>query len=368
MNTMRIHGSDRRAFNGALRALVLACIAGLCVSASSAMADEPALGGPKVEERNVPGVRGSFGEEDRGRRGAMGDQLPPQALRRALESVIGPEGPEATRATPEQLDKIESIVREHEQSVRAYMQQHREEIGKLRREAGPRGNEGDRPRRRGPESDRPTPPAGDDMMDESDAKQADPAAKEAEAKRQTARDRMREIQAGAPKLEDAMTKVWSELNETQRQAVDERLDEVRERISQERQERYVDQRVRERGANPPGGPDGPGGRPPRPDARGPEGRRPEGGPPPGGPGRGERISPERHERLIRLFEQLSPEQQEQLLRRMEERAQQLRDGGGPPPPGRDGARPGRGGDRTRKGPKPPPDREEIRPPAPEDIR
>lgn len=328
----------------ALRSVsAIIAVAGVCfATASASLTDEPPLGGPKVQERNVPGVRGSFGEGGPGQR-RMGDNLPPQAIRRAIESVIGPNAPEATRGTPEQIAKVNAIVQQHEQAVRDYMQQHREELAQLRRDSGgPRGGpEGDRPRRRPDGQGRP--PA-DDMMGEPAA----PSQAQEEA-RQAARERSREILAGAPKIEDAMTKVWAELSAEQRTAVDAQLDSVRERMSRERQDRYVDQRTRERGG-PPADAEG------RPGPGGPPGARPRG---PGGPdgGPGARISPERRDRLMRIFEQMSPEEQDQLLQRLENRARDARESGGERPPA--ARRPGGPGPRD-----PQPERPNRRAPQP----
>ncbi len=108
-----------------------------------------------------------------------------------------------------------------------------------------------------------------------------------------ARQRLREIMAGSPRIEDYMTRVWETLSVAQREAVDAKLNEYRERETKKREEAYVRQRVTERQ------PDGPPGRPAAANA-------------------------ERRERLMQLFERLSPEQQEVLLERLESAA---RDGG-----------------------------------------
>ena len=52
--------------------------------------------------------------------------------------------------------------------------------------------------------------------------------------------KLRDLAAGMPQFEGVYTKVWAELNDAQRCAVDERLNGVRERQSEMRQNEYVE--------------------------------------------------------------------------------------------------------------------------------
>lgn len=309
---------------------------------------DPVLGGPGVQERNVPGAPGSFGKPGEMQRKAS-DRLPPGAIRRVLEDAIGSESPEATRATPDQIKKIEDMVHDHEQQVRAYMEAHKTEIDELRRSAGSMG-EGRR-RAKGPDG-APAPAAG----------AAEPS-KEEQAKHEGNRQKMRDLMDAAPQQKDLITKIWAELTPAQREAADKELNKVRERLSQERQDQYVRQRVGKGKGRPPGpGAGEPGQRGPG----GPEGARRGPGGEQFGP-RGHGITPERRDRLLHLFEQLPPDMQDEVLRRMEDR---MHDGPGGPEGDRPGPRrrpegqgrdrrPGRGGEHR---PAPPMDEVPMPPP------
>ena len=147
------------------------------------------------------------------------------------------------------------------------------------------------------------------MMDEAD-----------QEKQEAARQRLREIMSGAPKIEDYITRVWEGLSAEQRTAVEARLDEYRERESKKREEAYVKQRVgeRQKGAD---------------EARAEAARksaptddmmsdkmtdRSDTEP----PRRPAAASAERRERLLRIFERMSPEQQETLLERLDNLARE----------------------------------------------
>lgn len=335
-----------------LSASVLAFACGLALAAGAmAQGDQSpksgseVLGGPKIQDRNVPGQVGAFGEKGELQKRAS-DRLPPGAMRRALESAIGPDAPESVRATAEQREKIEKIVRDHEAQVRAYMDQHREEIEQIRKDAG-LGQGERRGERRGPGGLEGRAPRGAGRPDGAPPEMN----KDDQAKADAARQKIRDLMEAGPKQSDLMTKVWAELTPAQQDATNKALDEVRERMKKEREDRYVRQRVGRGEARP--GPGGAEGRRPGPDGAAP-------GRPPAGPG--ERGMHERRERLLRLFDSLPPEAQDQLLRRLEERLGEMRDGRGPDGPGRPGGPDGPRGRRLER--RPPPDMDDIRMPPP----
>lgn len=324
--------------------------AAACGLTGGVLADEPkdgdpGLRGPAVRDRNVPGVEGSFGEGAEGKKRSQAMRLPPNVFREAMETIMGEDAPENVRVTPAQREKFEGWFQEFQESARQYQRAHRQEIQDLRKKAG--------------DSNRPRRPGG--APENADAMK--PADEEAAA----AQDRMRQLMEGAPRVEDVYTKVWAELTEPQRQAVDGRIAEFRERQAREREENYVRQKSgkkaagaeqarsmeRERSDAPQGEavrpsrpPEGGPGRPPnRPNAR-------------AGEGSGANVSPERRERIMRMLGRLTPEQQDQVIARLEERLREAGLGGEP------GQGPRRNPDGRRGGPKPPPPMDEVNVPPP----
>ncbi len=292
----------------------------LAVPQSAESRDEPLLKGPEVKERAVPGVVNTFGESQERRR--MAERIPPEVLREALGVLVGEDVPEAIRATPEQEQQFRSVAERLRAATREYMAKHREELIELRKDANLSGRgaqEIDRAIGRRPGEARRERARG---ADETDAAAAAPMMGDvSEAKQEAARQRLREIMAGAPKIEDAMTRVWEGLSEAQREAVDAKLNEYREREAKRREEMYVRQRVDSR--QPEGASARPGaGRPSGDDMMMQQG---EGAAPgerarparPEQPVRPNAANAQRRERLMRLFDRLSPEQQEMLLERLE---------------------------------------------------
>lgn len=328
-------------------------------------APEPPLGGPSVTPRDVPGVQGQFGNSPEGTRRRMAERIPARVLRQALEAAIGEDAPEDVRATEEQWSKIEGIQRDFQQRVREFVREHREELVELRGSIPPDSpaaevlrrygvnvqGDGAAPRRRGRGAD--SPPM--DAMDERPRRGA------GEEPPPETRQRLRELFEAMPQPEQAITLVWHELSPAQRAAVDAKLEIYRERMARQREEMYVRQMT---GRDRPGAPDAA----PTPRRR-PDDPRTEPGTRGGDemmtPPEGERAAPQprrpradaggdRRQRLMRLFESMTPEQQDQLLERLEAR---LREAGA-----------GRGSNRPERGqPKPPPDMKDQPLPRPEEV-
>jgi hypothetical protein len=346
----------------ARRILVVAFASGL--AASGALAQPPqgqrpddAMSGPEVHDRQVPGVNGTFGEPGgEGKRFVNENRIPPRVFRDAMETVLSPEAPDNLRVTDEQRSRYRAWMDDFQKSVAAYMKEHAGELAELRKGAGEFGRRPNGPK--GPATDNPP-------MDENN-KPRDPQDVGA------ARERLQSILAGAPKIEDLYTKIWTELTPDQQKAVDGKLDEFRARQAKEREDRYVEQRMKKRGkpgqdGKKPAQGDQPG--PGRPDGleRNPEGPRPEAAGPRGDfTDRAPQIDPARRERLMRIFSRLTPEQQDQLLQRLEQRLRGLGNGDAPQPGRRRGPqgpaepRPAPEPDDSMVPPKPP------APPAPQD--
>lgn len=330
------------------RTLAFAVVSGVALSLASVGFAEPPqqadpMRGPDVHDRQVPGVSGSFGQPggDK-RRFANENKLPPRVFRDAMETVLNPEAPDDLRVTDEQRTRYRGWMDDFQKSVQAYMKEHAGELAELRKRGGEPGK---RPKGQGPEN---TPAPMDDSDKPADGKDAG-----------AARERMQSLMAGAPKIEDLYTKIWSELTPAQQRAVDGKLDDFRTRQAKEREDRYVEQRTKKKvqpGQDAPKPPQGdkanpprrPGvkpqdGAPARPDANAPR--------PDGAPQRGAQMDPQRRDRLMRIFARLTPEQQDQLLQRLEQR---VRDEGGendaPPAPQGRRQRGPRGPDEPRPAP------------------
>ncbi len=318
--------------------------------------DEPVLKGPPVKERAVPGVVNTFGQSQEARR--MAERIPPEVLREALSVLTREDTPEAIRASEELEAEFRAVGDELRTATRKYMAEHREELIELRKDAnlsGRAAQELDRALgRRGGQSPDATAPRGGRRPDTMEPDQPTPPMDEAaEARQEAARQRLRELMSGAPRVEDYMTRIWEKLSPAQREAVDAKLDEYRKQEARRREEMYVRQRVGQRTS------EGPGATPQKSEndmmsrenaARSEQDR-------PGQPMRPNVAAAQRRERLMRLFDTLSPEQQEMLLERLENAA---RDG----VPGPSGRRAARG---PREADKPAPGMDEVDVPKPEDV-
>lgn len=275
-------------------ALALACV--LSVGLTSAWGDvaqpptgeqpAPALKGPRVRERHVAG--GEFGGGDKRR---MVDRLPPQVYREGLGVLTSPDAPEEIRATAEQRERVKALIEGHEAAVKEYRAQHREEFAAMEKTARAR-------RQKAAEGEMMPPPENDPAMEE-------------------VRVRRRELMEGAPKIEGVYEKIWAMLTPAQQKAVEAKLQEFRDEQARKREEMYVRQRMSDRkdvgAAKDVKARDAKDG---APAAKGAE---------PGAPVRPRAAAAERRERLIKMFERLTPEEQEALLARLEQRMAERRE-------------------------------------------
>jgi hypothetical protein len=284
----------------ALIALCGACFAPSLLAQPPHQSPPPAdaLRGPEVRDRQVPGVEGSFGEAGGERKRFINEnRLPPRVFRDAMETVLAPDAPESLRVTDDQRARYRTWMDDFQKSVGAYMKEHATELRDLRQKSGEPGRPGaNRPG--GPDAQN-KPPQPDEMKPDADPKETG-----------AARERLQSLMAGAPKIEDLYTKIWTELKPEQQKAVDEKLQEFRDRQAKEREDRYVQQKTGKKkgeAGQPPKSGDKSVPRPTDPALE----RAPEAGGPQGP------IDPQRRDRLMRLFAKLTPEQQDQLLQRLE---------------------------------------------------
>lgn len=219
--------------------------------ANAPAADAP-LGGPAVEDRAPPGDR-PFGESMEGKGGKFARRGPQHGL--FLRAAADLEGPLAlTEAQEKQLREIESDFRNQ---MKAYRDQHADEIKKLREQAGLGG---DRAMERHAEEGRPhegRPPERRPGKGRFNPENATPEAKEA-------RTKLKAIMEGAPKPDDSQARQWAVLNDEQRGFVKARMQDMQERVREGGKPGEM-----RRGPDGPDGPRGPGG---------PAGRRGPGGP------------------------------------------------------------------------------------------
>ncbi len=286
--------TDRRnRFGAGLAVLVLA--AGTMVPVAHAEPEAP-LGGPKVQDRDVPGARARFGEGMEQRREGPG--VRPQMFMRAVQSLAGPEAPEAVRATPEQAEKARAIMGEYRAAMEKFREANATELNALREQAG------EMARGRGGPDGRPNAGAPREGRGQATPEQL------------AARQKLRELNEKAPKFEPYQTRVWAVLSEPQQA-------HVREVMASAGRGRGGE------GEMMRGGPEGRG-----------EQRRQRGGEsatPPPNSARGQQDQAARWERVRERIDRLPQGQRDRVLRELERSLERIESTTVPDaPPGMDG--------------------------------
>lgn len=302
-------------------------------------ADNGVLRGPQVRDNSVPGTKGKFGGTGNQKEQRAQQPIPPRMMMEAIGVLKKDPTPQELRLTAEQETKIQDVHEDFRAKQKAFVDQHRDEIMKLRSElgpdakkkiderlralpgfggraGGPDGTPGDnakgRPERRPGKGGGPGPgggAGGDDAM-----KETSPADQSA------ALAKLKELAEKAPDAKDAQTRAWAVLTDGQKPIVEKELARLR----------------KEGGARGPGAPDagGPGGDRLPPGVIGADGKVDM-----------SKLPPRLRERL----EKMSPEEREKAIQRLKERVDA----------GRKGA--GKGGN----GAKPAPEMDDVQVPAPE---
>lgn len=257
----------------------LAVIVATTVGGPEPTEKTPLLSGPSVSETNVTGESSTFSESTENPNQRM-TGANPVIFREAVLALR--EAPEELRPTPEQTTQIAALLRKHQQTERAFMAKYGRELRRLN--AGQRGTDrpvtdrapdaqpgaGPQPAQRGPEgrldmrvrpargdqpkradepmTDRPAPdrpvaarpgpdrPTAQDPMIDRPMTDAPTAAPSAES---PARQRLQEILALRPKIEDLERPVRALLTEPQLAWLDDQITTLaQERFEQQAMERY----------------------------------------------------------------------------------------------------------------------------------
>ncbi|MFK7758871.1 MAG: hypothetical protein AB8C13_02865 [Phycisphaerales bacterium] len=210
-------------------ALVLTTFAGSTL-AQQADSDADLLKGPSIVENSGPEDGNTMtGTADASKR--AGD-MPLRAYIGAIRGLekASEENPELA-LTPDQEEQIKEIGRVHAEQMRAFMQEHKEELAEFRGQSGMRGERGDRARNqdrgaRGQrqddatmqDQDRPRQRAGNRQDQQSDL---------SPEQQQRNREGLAEIMANAPSDQSAKTEIWTVLTEDQQTFVKERISQMR---------------------------------------------------------------------------------------------------------------------------------------------
>jgi len=223
-----------------MKPLNLFLIAGLALATSlPAMAqtppktDEPVLSGPKVKEDGVPGEQRQFSPGRSKGKDMMGGEIPHRNFMRAVESLKTSEDM-AVRLTTEQQSQIREINEGFVATTAEYRAEHRDEVRELltkltpedRRRAQEFLNRSGENRRPELDKRKNVPKKGGE--DGSMEAKTDPKTGE------QARERMKELLAGAPNPADTHAKIHAVLTDAQKQAFKGELQKVREEMEARR--------------------------------------------------------------------------------------------------------------------------------------
>lgn len=204
--------------------------------------DRTPLRGPSGDDKSPRGEQRPFSNSPKGGKEARdGLGYPPQLFMQAV-GVLRQEGA-AEPLSAEQEASIKKIMEATRASMQAFKNDHAEEIRALASKLSPEerrramallGGAGDARGERAirAQTDKKAakrPPTGDDAMTEGEK----PDPKQAEE----AKARLREIMAGAPKVEDSHKSVYALLTNGQRASVDAELARLREAFAKDRDEK-----------------------------------------------------------------------------------------------------------------------------------
>lgn len=229
---------------------VLIGIVALAGFATSVLAQDvaPTLKGPEVKDNSIPGQKRSFGDGDKGAKGAARPLAMP-AMNKALDVLRGENAGE-NKLSADQESQIKADFDAFRTTTVEYLDAHRAELTTLRSQLSPQDraradqalNEGKNLRLgkngiKGKDKPESKPAKSDSKQNKknADAPEADPMMDPAENKVDAetsakARARLAEILAGRPKPEDTQAKVFARLTEAQRKLVQEEIARLRQEM------------------------------------------------------------------------------------------------------------------------------------------
>lgn len=316
---MTMHALSRTLIPSA--ALLLALAAGALAQPSPPPPPPPhaPLGGPAVDDVNLPGKGRTFGQGmDMDRKPA--GRIDARLLQRAIVS-LREDAPEDIALSDDQADEIRGIMDEFRAEMRAFRTEHAEELSRLRGMAGmqnqppaPRDDQRERGQRRAgpPDGAGPNDPPPEGAPPRKGPRGERGPRPEPTVEQQAARQQLRELMAKGPNPEAYQARIWEALRPEQRDELNRRLEGMRKEMNAQ-QQGPEGERI-----GPPGGPGREAGQerkgPGEPGARQGRGQR------------GERMreamkDPEKRERIMQRLQQrldsLTPEQREKAMQRIE---------------------------------------------------
>ena len=213
--------------------LLIASLAGTTIAAEPDADDSTLLKGPEVVETTGPDA-GDTMTGSRVAKERTGD-IPFRNYLTAVRMLnkAAEENP-SLALTEEQEESIREIALARQAEMRAFMEEHKEEIQELRAARDEPGKGRGLPRL-GRKKDRgaPPPPPGDEMGDPmtDDAPRANRARQNQDLspeERQRMRERLADLMAQAPSDQEAKKQLWTVLTEEQQLAVKENIKSMRE--------------------------------------------------------------------------------------------------------------------------------------------
>lgn len=220
---------------------VLAALAGSAWGQASKPSDNELLKGPSVKEQSVPGENRKFSSGQPDRKDRLKQEVPHRLFVRSFEVLRSESADPSVRLSSEQNAKLDRIEQDFRDAVKAYGQQHHDELIKIRDslpagEARSRLNaflsgqpaagsdNGKKPGKGHKAGEKQAGKEGNTTMPDTAGDQSAGAMKE----------RLKELLSGAPKPEETHAKMWAVLTDAQKPVVQKELDRIREQVKQRR--------------------------------------------------------------------------------------------------------------------------------------
>ncbi len=218
-------------------AMILVALSGTALAAEPQSEDATLLGGPEIVESSGPDAGDSMtGSAEKSRK--AGD-MPLRAYIGAVMSLRrdAQDNPELA-LTEEQQESIKAIGKAHAEKMRAFMEEHKEELGEMRGSRGQAGERGQRRQRgeRGERGEGGQQGQLDGDRDQQDRDRGERAKERGERpspeEMQKKRAQLAELMSEAPSDAEAKKELWAVLTPAQQSAVKERVAKMRSQREQ----------------------------------------------------------------------------------------------------------------------------------------